>query len=252
VKKQGKTMNKSSFLIVGKHAVIEALKNPKRKVLRIFLTEESKKTIHRESQNKNLLKNIKIFFKTKKELDNYCKNDGTQHQGFVAEIEHLEKLELKDFIKKKDNLTLVCLNEVTDPRNIGSIIRSAASFNIDGLIFKERHFPSDSKLMYKSSSGCMEHINVFTVSNINTTLKYLRDNNFWIYGLDSKSDMDFTKIDWKGNIVLLFGSEGFGIKKHTEKYTDFLIKIKINEKIESLNVSNSASIVFHHINQHKK
>ena len=245
-------MNKSGFFIVGKHAVIDALKNPKRKVLRIFLTEESKKKIHRENQNTNLLKNIKVFFKTKKELDNYCKNEGILHQGFVAEVEHLEKLELKKFIKQKNNLTLVCLDEITDPRNIGSIIRSAASFNIDGLIFKERHFPEDSKLMYKSSSGCMERINIFTVSNINTTLKYLRDNNFWIYGFDSKSNDDFTKIEWKGNIVLLFGSEGYGIKKHTEKYTDFLVKIKINNEIESLNVSNSASIVFHYINQHKK
>ena len=245
-------MNNSAFFIVGKHAVIEALKNPKRKVLRVFLTEESKKTIHRENQNQNLLKNIKVSFKTKKELDNYCKNDGTLHQGFVAEIEHLEKLELKEFIKKKNNLTIACLEEVTDPRNIGSIIRSAASFKIDGLIFKERHFPSKSKLMFKSASGCMEHLNIFTVSNINTTLKYLRENNFWIYGFDSKSNKNFTNIDWKGNVILLFGSEGFGIKEHTEKYTDFLVKIKINEKIESLNVSNSASIVFHYINQHKK
>ena len=106
--------------------------------------------------------------------------------------------------------------------------------------------------MYKSSSGCIEHLNIFTVSNINTTLKYLRNNNFWVYGLDSKSNEDFTKIEWQKNIVLLFGSEGFGIAKHTKKYADFLVKIKINDKIESLNVSNSASIVFHYINQHKK
>ena len=245
-------MNNSAFFIVGKHAVIEALKNPNRKVLRVFLTEESKKTIHRESQNRNLLKNIKVFFKTKKELDNYCKNDGVLHQGFVAEIEHLEKIELKEFIQKKNNITLVCLNEITDPRNIGSIIRSASSFNIDGIIFKERHFPSQSKLMYKSSSGCMEHMNIFTVSNINTTLKSLRERNFWIYGFDASGKDDFTNIDWKGNVVLLFGSEGFGIKRHTSKYTDFLVKIKINDKIDSLNVSNSAAIVFHYINQHKK
>ena len=245
-------MNNSAFFIVGKHAVIEALKNPNRKVLRVFLTEESKKIIHRENQNRNLLKKIKVFFKTKKELDNYCKNDGMQHQGFVGEIEHLEKLELKEFIKKKNNLTLVCLNEITDPRNIGSIIRSAASFNIDGLIFKERHFPSNSKLMYKSSSGSMEHINIFSVPNINSILKYLRDNNYWVYGFDSKSDKDFTKIDWKGNVVLVFGSEGFGIKKHTEKYTDFLVKIKINQNIESLNISNSAAIAFHQVMKMKK
>ena len=250
--KNMRKMKKSAFFIVGKHPVIEALKNPKRKVLRIFLTEDSKKTIHRENQNKNLLKDIKVFFKTKKELDNYCRNDGIQHQGFVAEIEELEQLELKEFIKKKENLTLVCLSEITDARNIGSIIRSAASFKIDGLILKDRQFPTNSKLMYKSSSGCIEHQNIFTVSNINTTMKYLRDNNFWIYAFDAEGKEDFTKIEWKGNIVLLFGSEGHGLKKHTEKYADFLVNIKINEKIESLNVSNSAAIVFHHINKHKK
>jgi len=143
------------------------------------------------------------------------------------------------------------LDEVTDPRNIGSIIRSAASFNIDGIIVKERHFPDESKIMYKSSSGCVEHINIIKVSNINTTLKYLREKNFWVYGFDSKSQKDFTKIKWSENIVLLFGSEGYGISKHTEKYSDFLVKININDKVESLNISNCASIVFHYINANK-
>ena len=244
-------MGNSSFFIVGKHAVIEALKNPKRKVLRLFLTEESKKTIHRNSPRKNLLKDQKIYFKTKKELDKYSKNDGIQHQGFVAEVEHLEKVELKSFIKNKLNSTLVCLDEITDPRNIGSIIRSAASFNIDGIIIKQRLYPSESKLMYKSASGAIEAIKIFDVANINTTLKYLRENNFWVYGFDSNSEKDFTRIEWKGNKVLLFGSEGYGIKMHTKKYTDFLVKINIDKKIESLNVSNSAAIAFHYINSKK-
>ena len=244
-------MTDSSFLIVGKHAVIEALKNPKRKILKIFLTEESKKTIHRESPNKNLIKDIKIFYKTKKELDNYCRNEDILHQGFAAEVEQLEQQELKEFIKSKKNLILACLDNVNDPRNIGSIIRSAASFDIDGIIVKERHFPEKSKLMYKSASGCMEHVNIFKVSNINTTLKYLRDNNFWVYAFDGKGESDFTKVDWKGRNILIFGSEGFGIKKHTEKYADFIVKIIINKKIESLNISNTASIVFHHIKKKK-
>ena len=245
-------MNKRTFFIIGKHAVIEALKNPNRKVLRVFLTEESKKNIHRENQRDNLLKDIKVYFKTKKELDKYSGNEDIQHQGYVAELEHIEDLPLKEFIKDKNNLTMVCLNEVTDPRNIGSIIRSAASFYLDGIIVKERHFPDESKLMYKSASGSIEYVNIFKVSNINTTLKFLREKNFWIYGFDSESKKDFTEVKWKGNNVLLFGSEGFGIKKHTEKYTDFLVKIQINQKIESLNISNSASIVFHHIMKRKK
>ena len=91
-------MNNRSFFIVGKHAVIEALKNPKRKVLRVFLTEESKKNIHRESPKQNLLKDVKVHFKTKKELDKYIGNENLLHQGYVAEIEHLEYLILKDFV----------------------------------------------------------------------------------------------------------------------------------------------------------
>ena len=91
-------MTNSNFFIVGKHPVTEALKNPKRKVMRVFLTEESKKTINRENQKFNLLKDVKVYFKTKKELDNYCKNENILHQGFVAEIERLEYPSLKNFI----------------------------------------------------------------------------------------------------------------------------------------------------------
>ena len=245
-------MNNSSFFIVGKHPVIEALKNPKRKVLKIFLTEESKKNIHRENQKKNLLRGVKIFYKTKKELDKYVGKENIQHQGYAAEIEKFDTLNLKEFIKVNNELTFACLDNVSDPRNIGSIIRSAVSFGIDGIIVKERHFPAESKLLYKSASGCMEYINIFSVSNINTTLKYLREKNFWVYAFNSKSQKDFTQIEWKGNNILLFGSEGFGIKKHTEKYTDFSVKINIDKIVESLNISNSASIVFHHINNSKK
>ncbi len=245
-------MNKRSFFVVGKHAVIEALKNSNRKVLRVFLTEESKKNIHRESQNQNLLKDIKVYFKNKKELDKYAGNEDILHQGYVAELEHLDNLSLKEFILNKSNLTFACLDEVTDPRNIGSIIRSAASFNLDGIIVKERHFPDESKLMYKAASGAMEYINIFKVSNINSTLKNLKNKNFWVYGFDGNGDKNFIDIEWKGNNILLFGSEGSGMHRHTSKYADFLVKIDINKKIESLNISNSAAIVFHHINQYKK
>jgi|TARA_Y100000389_G_scaffold167749_1_gene173060 23S rRNA (guanosine2251-2'-O)-methyltransferase len=241
-------MNKSSFFIVGQHAVIEALKNPNRKVLRLFLTEESKKNIHRKSPKKNLLENVKVYFKTKKELDKYSTKEDLLHQGYVAEIEHLDYPLLKEFVKEKDNITFVCLDGVSDPRNIGSLIRSAASFNIDGIIIKERHFPDESKLMYKAASGAIEHMNVFQVSNVNSTLKNLKEKNFWIYGFDGKAQKNFTEVEWKGNNILVFGSEGSGMHEHTSKYADFLVKIKINNKIESLNISNSAAIVFHYLN----
>jgi len=245
-------MKKSSFLVAGKHAVTEALKNPKRKVLKVFLTEDSKKNLNKQNQDQQLLKNIKILYKTKKELDRLCSKEQISHQGLIAEIEHLEEISLKDYLEfneKKKNVTFVALEEVTDPRNIGSIIRNAASFNIDGLIVKERTFPSESKLLYKSASGCIEHINIFEVSNINTTLKYLKTKNFWICGFDKNGNKDFTKYDWNENTVLLFGSEGYGLKHQTLKNSDFLLKININKKIDSLNISNSTAVVFHYINK---
>ena len=236
-----------NYFIVGKHPVTEALKNPKRKVIRVFLTEESKKTINRENQNLNLLKNVKVYFKTKKELDNYCKNEHILHQGFIAEIERLEYPNLKDFINKKKDINLACLQEVTDPRNIGSIIRTAVAFNIDGVIVKERSFPIKSKLLYKSASGGVEHIKIFKVANINTTLKFLKTKEFWVSAFDISANKDFTTHNWKGKNILLFGSEGFGIKAKTLENSDFKFRVDINNNIESLNISNTVSVVCHHV-----
>ena len=244
-------MKKTTFLIVGKHAVLEALKNPIRKIERVFLTEDAKKRLNRENQSLNLFKSINVFYKSRKELDNLCGRGETAHQGLVAEVEQLEEVGLKEFIleNKNQNINLIALEEVTDPRNIGSIIRSAVAFNIDGLIVKERSFPSKSKLLYKSASGGTEHIKIFRVSNINTSLKYLKTKEFWISAFDISSKKDFTKNDWKGKNVLLFGSEGFGLKAKTLENSDFRFRVKMNNNIDSLNISNTVSVVCHHIYQ---
>ena len=246
-------MKKTTFLIVGKHAVVEALKNPNRKIEKIFLTENDQKNLNRENQSLNLLKNINVFYKSRKELDNICGRDEIAHQGLIAEAEQLEDFSLKEFISetKKENINFLALEEVTDPRNIGSIIRSAASFNIDGIIVKDRSFPSKSKLLYRSASGGAEHMNIFKVSNINTSLKYLKSKNFWVSAFDVSAKKNFTENKWTGRNILLFGSEGFGLKHNTLKNSDFQFKIDINN-IESLNISNSVAIVCHYINNYIK
>ena len=244
-------MKKTTFLIVGKHAVLEALKNTSRKIERVFLTEDAQKKLNRENQNLNLFKKTSVFYKSRKELDNLCGRDETAHQGLVAEVEQLEEISLKEFIieNTKDNLNLIALEEVTDPRNIGSIIRSAVAFNIDGIIVKDRSFPSKSKLLYKSASGGTEHIKIFKVSNVNTALKFLKTKGFWISAFDINAKKDFTKHDWKGKNILLFGSEGFGIKAKTLENSDFRFKVNMNNNIESLNISNTVSVVCHHVFQ---
>ena len=244
-------MKKTTFLIVGKHAVLEALKNPSRKIARVFVTEDAQKKINRENQNLNLFKKINVFYKSRKELDNLCGRDETSHQGLVAEVEQLEEITLKEFIinNKKKNLNLIALEEVTDPRNIGSIIRSAVAFKMDGIIVKERSFPSKSKLLYKSASGGTEHIKIFKVSNLNTSLKYLKSQEFWVSAFDISGTKDFTKNNWKGKNVLVFGSEGYGIKAKTLENSDFKFKVDMSDNIDSLNISNTVSIVCHHISQ---
>jgi 23S rRNA (guanosine2251-2'-O)-methyltransferase len=241
-------MKKTTFLIAGKHPVSEALKNPDRKVHRIFLTEDSKKKLNRENQSINILKDIKCFYKSKKELDNMCTKNEISHQGLIAEIEHLDEISLKEFLlnNEKENINLIALEDVTDARNIGSIIRSAVSFSIDGIIVKERSFPETSKLMYKSASGGVEHINIFKVPNLNTSLKYLKTKNFWVSAFDVSAKENFNKHKWQGRNVLLFGSEGYGLKHQTLRNSDFKFKIKINN-VESLNISNTVAIVCYHI-----
>ena len=242
-------MKKTTFLIVGKHAVVEALKNPKRKIEKVFVTEDAQKTLNRENQSLNLFKGVSVFYKSRRELDNICGRDEIAHQGLVAEVEQLEELSLKDFVKEneKKNINFIALEEVSDPRNIGSIIRSAAAFNIDGIIVKDRSFPDKSKLLYRSASGGAEHVKIFKESNLNTSLKYLKNQNFWISAFDVTAKKDFTEHKWEGKNILLFGSEGFGLKKNTLINADFKFKIMINKNIESLNISNSVSIVCHFI-----
>ena len=244
-------MKKSTFLIVGRHAVVEALKNPKRKVHRLFITEDALKKLNKNNQNINLLKKVHVFYKSKKEIDNLCGKEDLSHQNIVAEIENFDEISIKEYLKENDNknLNFLALEEVSDPRNIGSIVRCAISFNLDGLIVKERSFPFKSKLLFKSASGGMEYLNIFKVSNINTTLRYLKTKDFWISAFDNNSDKDFTEHQWSGRNVLLFGSEGFGINKNTKINSDFLFKIKINNQMESLNIANSVAIVCHHINK---
>ena len=242
-------MKKTTFLIVGKHAVTEALKNPNRKIERVFLTEDAQKNLNRENQSGNLLKKVHIFYKSRKELDNLCGRDEIAHQGLIAEVEHLEDVTLKEFLidAEKENINFLALEEVSDPRNIGSIIRSAASLGIDGVIVKERSFPSKSKLLYRSASGGTEHLKIFKVSNINTSLKFLKTKGFWVSAFDASAKKNFTENKWNGKNVLLFGSEGFGLRTKTLMHSDFQFKVNISKNMESLNISNTVSIVCHYI-----
>jgi len=233
-------MKTKGFWIGGKHTVLEALKNSNRKIYKIVTTEENRKLIDQEILK---YKKLTLDIKSKKEIDKIFQNEDIIHQNFASEIENLENENIKDYLKKSSNQKslIVVLDDITDQRNIGSIVRSCVAFSVDGIVLLDKNFHSTSKIMYKSASGALEHIKIFSVSNISNTIQVLKKNNFWIYALDQNSKNDLTNNIKFERIALVFGSEEFGIRRLVKENCDFQIKIPI-KKIESLNVSNAVAV----------
>jgi len=230
------------FWIGGKHAVLEAIKSKKVIVKEILLKRQNINHINDENYKKIIKINDetcfnKIFNKT-----------NISHQGFAAKIQTaIYNLDyLKNQVKSYTSVTL--LDNIFDDRNIGSIIRSAVAFGVNAVIVEEKNFRLESEMLHKASSGMINKIDVITVKNIKHAITELKKNNFWIYGLDirAKQDLKNFKADEKYGLIL--GSEGQGIKKSLLEHCDTLLKITIHEDVDSLNVSNSASIAFYHLN----
>jgi len=233
-------MKTKGFWIGGKHAVLEALKNSNRKIYRIVTTEENRKLIDQDILK---YKKITLDIKNKKEIDKIFQNEDIIHQNFASEIENLPNENIKDYLRKSSNQksVIVVLDDITDQRNIGSIVRSCVAFSVDGIVLLDKNFNSASKIMFKSASGALEHIKIFAVSNISNALQILKENNFWIYALDQNSKNEVNNNMKSERIGLVFGSEESGIRRLVKENCDFQIKIPI-KKIESLNVSNAVAV----------
>ncbi len=187
-------MKTGSFWIGGKHAVLSAIKNPKRKINKLIITQENQKDFNPKDLNKKIL----IEVKDKKEIDKIFINENIVHQGVAAEIESIQAIELKEYLKNKNNSknTVVVLDDITDQRNIGSIIRSCSAFNIDAVILLDKNYNPKNKMMYKSASGAMELVNIIPVSNITNALEVLKKNNYWVYGLDGHAKENIEDQKW--------------------------------------------------------
>lgn len=223
-----------SFWIGGKNAVISAINNKNRDI-KTLVTSRHYEEIKKKNSRNLLIKEVSDSFFSKIFKDKFF-----VHQHIAAEIFECENNNLEFEIKKLNKL--IILDHVTDPRNIGSIIRTSVAFGVDGLIVKKKHFNSQSPYMYKTASGATEMIKIFKVINISQSIKILKKNNFWIYGLDAKAKkniQDIKNLDEK--IALVFGSEEKGIVKLILENCDEVCKINISKQIESLNVSNAVS-----------
>lgn len=232
----------SAFWVGGKHTVLTALNNKKRIIHRIVIHKKIK-----DFNNDILLNKHKITF----EEDIFFKKifrSEIPHQGYAILIEKIVQNDFKNFVKfelnNKKNSNIVALDGVNDPRNIGSIIRSACAFNIDAILVNKKDFNSKSFLLYKTASGAMDLIHIFEVSNINNEINFLKKENYFIAGMDSNSEMSMHNFPLFKKNLLIFGSEENGLKNTIKNSCDNLFKIPINEKISSLNVSNACAATF--------
>ena len=238
-----KQSNFKNLYLYGKHVVAMAVQNPRRRILEIYATKET-------AAEMNLPKNIPVHPADRKLLDSLV-GQGAVHQGIVAKCEPLPVMDLKDFIKSikdQDKCLVIMLDQVTDPHNIGAIMRSAVAFNASAIIMPEAGAPSESGTLAKSASGATELIPVVRVSNLARAMEVLKKAEFWCIGLDGYAKDYITDRKLPQKSVLILGAED-GMRRLTLENCDMVVKLPMNSAIESLNVSNAAAVAMYEWNR---
>ena len=231
-------------IISGKHSTLAALKNPKRHLFYLITTQDNK--LFWENEIKEIGVNIEIKIRKKEELD--AINNHKPHQNIILITKPLERISLDEFLFKNTNeanlpLRLIILDQVTDPQNVGAIIRSAHAFKMNGVALSQRNSPIETAAMSKASSGAIEKIAIIELSNMSREIIKLQKLNFTVFGLANGGNEDISVLENEtDNIAIILGSEGNGLRRLTKEKADHLIEIPINDESESLNVSNAASI----------
>ena len=234
----------NQIILSGRHSILSALKNKNRKLYSLLLTEES--SLFWREQIKVLNLSLVIKIKTKNELDlisNY-----QPHQNSILVTEPLHRISLDEYLftsKLSSDLPqrIIILDQVTDPQNVGAIIRSAYAFNMDGVALSQSNSPTETSSMAKASSGAIEKIKIIQLSNMSREIKKLQAANFNVYGLAFGGSKNISELHSEtGNVAIIAGSEGKGLRRLTKEKVDQLIEIPINKECESLNVANAASI----------
>ena len=222
----------------GKHAVAAALDNPERKVLRAWATREA-------SEFMRFPKDVQVTLAEAPDLGRLVPNDAP-HQGVVVEVEPLEDAWLDDVLAEApEHSILLVLDQVTDPHNVGAILRSAAAFGAVGIVTQDRHSPPESGALAKAASGALERVPWVRVVNLARTLEQIGEAGFWRIGLAGEADADLKSALGPSKVALVLGAEGPGMRQNTREHCDALARLPITDSIESLNVSNAAAVALY-------
>ena len=245
--------DRNTVLIWGFHAVRAAWLNPKRRCFRLWLSESGQKVFEETltTAHENLLKRPDVKRTERHELDRLTP-PGSVHQGIVLEVEPLHEPSLHELIAG-DNPPecLIMLDQVTDPHNIGAILRSAAALGAGGVILTERNAPGMTGVLAKSASGAADHIPQVHVVNLARALDELRQAGYWSVGLAEEGERNLDACDLSGRTVLVLGAEGEGLRQLTRKKCDELARLPTSGPIGSLNVSNAAAIALYEAKRQK-
>ncbi|GHT89047.1 23S rRNA (guanosine(2251)-2'-O)-methyltransferase RlmB [Alphaproteobacteria bacterium] len=227
------------MLIFGIHACREAILSKKREVLKVFLQNDEK---HFEFLKR--LKTCEILYVGNKFFQKVLPENAV-HQGIAAEVSEEVSLDISNLKTSPTNCSIAILDNITDPRNLGAIIRSAATFGIFGLILPERSSCKITGAVAKTASGGLEHVNIYYVKNLSQTIEQLKSFGFWMFSFSEHGQKFLHDVDLKGKSCLIFGSEEKGIRKIQMEKSDFIVKLPTNNAFQTLNVSVAASIAFY-------
>src|SRR3954452_9629800 len=221
----------------GRHAVAAALANPERDIVRIWATREAVAGL-------DIPGSVPVVFSDVADLGRMVPRDAP-HQGLVAEVERLDDILLADLLDTaQDGRPLVVLDQVTDPHNVGAILRSAAAFGALGLVTQDRHAPPESGALAKAASGALETVPWVRVVNLARALDDMAEAGFWRIGLSGEAETALADALGPARVALVLGAEGEGMRQNTESHCDALARLPITG-IESLNVSNAAAIALY-------
>ena len=222
----------------GKHAVAAALDNPDRKVLKAWATREAAGFM-------NFPKEVPVTMAEAPDLGRMVPHDAP-HQGVVIEVEPLEDMWLDDLLAEApDKATLLVLDQVTDPHNVGAILRSAAAFEVIGIVTQDRHSPPESGALAKAASGALERVPWVRVVNLARALEEIAEAGFWRIGLAGEATTELKDALGPKRVALVLGAEGPGMRSNTREHCDALAKLPISNTVESLNVSNAAAVALY-------
>ncbi len=235
----GKAETGGAFLY-GLHAVSAALANEKRKITQLICTP----SVGRELEAAGQTRRIKPVLVETGEISEMLP-PGAVHQGIALKTNPLHEPDLEQVMEGATRLAL--LDQVTDPHNVGAILRSAAVFGVSGLVMTDRNSPPQSGVLAKSASGALEHVSICRVSNLSRSIETLIKQGFTIIGLDGESGHELSQIDTSGKVALVLGAEGAGLRRLTRDKCDWLAKLPASGPMRSLNVSNAAAVAFYEL-----